>query len=590
MSFVQKIIKELIATPPASREDILAVERRLAHQSPGAVFPTTMALLKAYHDLLEKKKISRNKTLEGLLQKHPMRTLSGVAIITVLARPYPCPGKCSYCPTEVRMPKSYLEKEPAAWRALILQFDPYTQMRSRIETLTANGHPTDKIELIVKGGTWSAYPAAYQRWFLKRCFDGANDAGNSATPEQYTALLTKSKEPVAPADEPSTRLEKEHRQVDNTDGWIDAEPISDAAIEEAHRANEQSAHRIIGITLETRPDWVTAKEVARLRALGCTRIELGVQHTDPAILKGVNRGHDIEGVKRAALFLREAGFKVDFHMMPQLPNATPEKDIAAFDMLWDDPDLRPDMIKIYPCVVLKTAELFQWWQNGTYKPYPLEQLIEVLITVKSRIPRYVRISRLIRDIPADYIYDGNVVTNLRQTIQSLMKKRGLTCHCLRCREIGHQQHVTHNMKHVTLFIDEYEASSGKEYFLSFEDADRTAVYAFCRLRIPARIVQKKSMTPELDAFIPEITDSAFIRELHTYGHLIPIGGQGGVQHTGFGKQLMEKAEEIVKNHGIKKIAVIAGVGVRAYYRKIGYKRDGTYMVKNIDGSTKQRPK
>ncbi len=581
MSFAQKIIEELIATPPASREDILAVERRLAHANPGALFPTTMELLKVYHDLLKTKKISRKEALEKLLQKHPMRTLSGVAIITVLARPYPCPGKCSYCPTEVRMPKSYLEKEPAAWRALILKFDPYTQMRSRIETLTANGHPTDKIELIVKGGTWSAYPAAYQCWFLKRCFDGANDAGSKETPEQYTTLLLESKEPIAPADEPTTRLEKEHRQVDNTDGWVDAEPVDFVAIEAAHRTNERGAHRIIGITLETRPDWVTAKEVARLRTLGCTRIELGVQHTDPAILKGVNRGHDIAGVKRATLLLREAGFKVDFHMMPQLPNATPEKDIAAFDLLWNDPALRPDMLKIYPCVVLKTAEIFQWWQDGMYKPYALEQLIEMLITVKSRIPRYVRISRLIRDIPANYIYDGNIVTNLRQTIQALMKKRGLTCHCLRCREIGHQQHRTQNMKQVTLFVDEYEASNGKEYFLSFEDPKRTTVYAFCRLRIPARIVQKKSVTPGLDALIPEITDSAFIRELHTYGHLIPIGADGDVQHRGFGKQLMEEAERIVRKNGVTKIAVIAGVGVREYYRKIGYERNGTYMVKTM---------
>ncbi|MBI4281719.1 tRNA uridine(34) 5-carboxymethylaminomethyl modification radical SAM/GNAT enzyme Elp3, partial [Candidatus Uhrbacteria bacterium] len=407
MSFAQKIIKQLITTPPSSRDDILAVERRLAHAEPGALFPTTMELLKVYHDLLETKKIIQNKTLEGLLQKHPMRTLSGVAIITVLARPYPCPGKCSYCPTEVRMPKSYLEKEPAAWRGLILRFDPYTQMRSRIETLTANGHPTDKIELIVKGGTWSAYPAVYQRWFLKRCFDGANDAGSDIKPEEYTTILTKSKDQVAPAEEPGTRLEKEHRQVANTDGWVDAVPTTDEEIESTHKTNERGAHRIIGITLETRPDWVTAKEVVRLRALGCTRIELGVQHTDPTILKGVNRGHDISGVKRATLLLREAGFKVDFHMMPQLPNATTEKDIAAFDMLWSDADLRPDMMKIYPCVVLKTAEIFQWWKEGRYKPYTLEELIEVLITVKSRVPRYVRISRLIRDIPADYIYDGN---------------------------------------------------------------------------------------------------------------------------------------------------------------------------------------
>ncbi len=299
--------------------------------------------------------------------------------------------------------------------------------------------------------------------------------------------------------------------------------------------------------------------------------------------------------------------------MPQLPNATPEKDIAAFDMLWSDHDLRPDMLKIYPCVVLATAEIFQWWKDGKYKPYSLEKLIEVLITVKSRIPRYVRISRLIRDIPKEYIYDGNNITNLRQTLQALMVKRGLMCQCLRCREIGHQNHVTRNMKHVTFFVDEYEASGGKEFFLSFEDAKRTTVYAFCRLRIPARIVQQKTQTPELDALIPEIADCAFIRELHTYGHLVSLipplnvrGSEGelyNIQHTGFGKQLMEKAEEIVRKYGLnpdnksalrrscygaRKIAVIAGIGVRAYYEKLGYTREGTYMVKLLTSSCHKR--
>lgn len=581
MVFTEKIIEHLIATPPVSRKEIANVTRKLAGEEGGVAFPTTTELLKTYHTLVAEQRIVPNIQLAALLQKRPVRTLSGVAIITVLARPYPCPGKCSYCPTEVRMPKSYLEREPAAWRALILKFDPYTQMRSRIETLMGNGHPTDKIELIVKGGTWSAYPPTYQRWFLKRCFDGANDAGKATKPEDYTMLLAKSKEIIAPAEEPATRLEKEHRQIKNTDAWSDAIPVTDAEIEETHCVNESGDHRIIGITLETRPDWITAKEVARLRSLGCTRIELGVQHTDPAILRGVNRGHDITGVKRATRLLREAGFKVDFHMMPQLPGATPTQDIAAFDTLWSDPDLRPDMIKIYPCVVLKTAEIFQWWKEGTYKPYSLEELIEVLITVKSRIPHYVRISRLIRDIPADYIYDGNRVTNLRQTIQELMKKRGLRCHCLRCREIGHRENNVEVSKSSVskLFIDEYEASEGKEFFLSFEDPHRTTVYAFCRLRIPARIMQKKILTPELDALLPEIADCAFIRELHTYGHLIPIGEEGHVQHTGLGKHLMEKAKEIAENFGIKKIAVIAGVGVRAYYEKLGYTRKGTYMIK-----------
>ncbi len=589
-SLAEQIVLKLLATPPQSHADVNAVKRAIAG-TVAAELPSSATLLHAYRALVLEKHAERNPALEQLLQKRTVRTLSGVAIITVLAKPYPCPGKCTYCPTEVRMPKSYLEREPAAQRALILHFDPYVQVRQRIEMLQTNGHPTDKIELIVKGGTWSAYTPLYQRWFLKRCYDAANDT--SEIPPTTLPQYTMHGSTVDPDTRTfATRLALEQHQSRNEDGWADSVPTTDEELLEAQRVNETATHRIIGLTLETRPDWITPKEVRNLRVLGCTRIELGVQNTDNKLLDRIQRGHTIEDAKRATALLRAGGFKVDFHLMPQLPDATPASDIAMFDTLWADSDLRPDMIKIYPCVVLESAELYKEWKSGTYKPYPFEQLVEALITVKSRVPRYVRISRLIRDIPSDYVMAGNRVTNLREILQKKMLERGLACQCLRCRELGH---VTRNVKRATasggvpseggktrnvkLFVDEYEASEGKEVFLSFEDAERTTVFGFCRLRLPG------APMPEVEELLPEVRGAAFIRELHTYGHLIPIGddasGESAVQHTGLGRQLMERAETIAAEQGFKKIAVIAGVGVREYYRKLGYTLEGTYMTKSL---------
>ncbi|MBI4262411.1 tRNA uridine(34) 5-carboxymethylaminomethyl modification radical SAM/GNAT enzyme Elp3 [Candidatus Uhrbacteria bacterium] len=611
-TLAEQIVKELLSSSPQSHADVNTVKRRVAGTVAEAL-PSSATLLHAYRALVEEKKTKRNPALEQLLQKRAVRTLSGVAIITVLAKPYPCPGKCTYCPTEVRMPKSYLEREPAAQRALILHFDPYVQVRQRIEMLQTNGHPTDKIELIVKGGTWSAYTPLYQRWFLKRCYDAANDASidtfdhNAPTPPSYLkrgvggVTTTNSEDEGEVRKKFATRLALEQHQSRNEDGWADATPTTDEELLEAQRINETASHRIIGLTLETRPDWITPKEVRNLRVLGCTRIELGVQNTDNKLLDRIQRGHTIEDAKRATALLRAGGFKVDFHLMPQLPDATPASDIAMFDTLWADADLRPDMIKIYPCVVLESAELYKEWKAGTYKPYAFEQLVEALITIKSRVPRYVRISRLIRDIPSDYIKDGNHITNLREILQKKMHERGLVCNCLRCRELGHQRQArplqlaaSSQKRDAKLFIDEYEASAGKEVFLSFEDAERTTVFGFCRLRLPG------ASMPEVETLLPEIRNAAFIRELHTYGHLVPIEKEETgslsrqrpglpisddlhtVQHTGLGRQLMERAEAIAREHGFKKMAVIAGVGVREYYRKLGYALEGTYMTKALE--------
>lgn len=504
--------------------------------------PNKTEIRQRYDALVRSGKIKPSETFEALATRRRARTLSGVAIITVLTKPFPCPGKCVYCPTEAIMPKSYLSNEPAAMRALLNRFDPHRQVMSRLRALNDNGHPTDKIELIVKGGTWSAYEWKYRQWFIKRCFDACN---------QFSR------------------------------GQSGRKQLADRTLAKAQKRNESAENRIIGLTLETRPDWIDVKETLRLRELGCTRVELGVQSTDDALLDLTKRGHDVEATRVAGRLLRDAGFKVDYHMMPQLPGSTPEKDEADMKVLFTDSDFRPDMIKIYPTVVVPQAELYEWWKEGRYTPYPDTDLIEMLIRVKSEIiPPYCRISRLIRDIPSTSIVAGNPVTNLREHLQDVMKLRGLKCSCLRCREVGHVASELRTRK-PKFFDRTYEASKGTEHFLSFENAKKEVLFAFCRLRLPPKTPTKE--TEALLKGMPEIKDAAFVRELHTYGHLVPIDARkkSASQHKGLGKRLMTEAERIAKKAGYTKMAVISGIGVRGYYRKLGYRLQGSYMVKKL---------
>lgn len=536
----EKIIKKLLKKVPKTEDDFGAVlrsESRAVKGNQGT--PRKSDLLRVYHELIQAGKIKKSSALESILIKRAVRTLSGVAIITVLTKPNECPGKCIYCPNEKQMPKSYLSDEPAAARALLLNFDPFKQVTARIEALKNNGHPTDKIELIVKGGTWNAYPLSYQYWFILRCFEATNSI-------KHKNIKT-SKQNIA-------EIKKE--------------------LQNAQKKNEKAKHRIIGLTLETRPDHINEKNIIIMRELGCTRIELGVQTTDEKILKLVRRGHGTDEIIQATELLKNYGFKVDYHLMPQLPGSTPAKDARMLEEIFDNPNYRPDMIKIYPCTVTKNSPLYRWVKSGKYKPYTDKKLIELLINFKTKIPRYVRISRLIRDIPGHHIVAGNKMTNLRQVIQAEMARRGLKCNCLRCREVGHSDMKTlkhENIKTILpkLFIDKYTASGGTEYFLSYEDAKRQVVYAFCRLRI------------DKNGFYP-----AFIRELHTYGQSLLLKQKNNkalkhIQHKGLGKKLVKEVEKICKKNKIDKLAVISGVGVRDYYRKLGYKLENTYLIKKI---------
>jgi len=520
---LQKIIKALIVAKPVSTKEFMFVVRTEAGKM-GFPPPEKSKLLSAYHSLIKIKKIKPSLELEKLLTKRAVRTMSGVAVITVLTKAYPCPGKCVFCPTEVRMPKSYLSNEPAVMRAILNDFDPYRQITMRLKALKSNGHNTDKIELIIIGGTWSSHTHHYKNWYIKRCFEALNGKKSSS-------LL------------------------------------------EAQKVNESAQHRCIGLTLETRPDYISQKEILEMRKFGCTRVEIGLQHIDNKILAYNKRGHTIERSIRAIRLLKEAGFKINMHFMPDLPGSTPAKDLAMFKKVYTHPDFMPDMVKVYPCVVNEHAELYGWWKSGKYKPYTEKQLHKLLVNIKKITPEYVRITRLIRDIPEESILAGNSITNLRQLLDNQSKKEGWTCRCIRCREVGRHHTIPQTIDYLVLKVRPYKANEGMEYFLSYESKDEKVLYAFLRLRIDS-----KAQTN----FVPELVGAGLIRELHTYGKLTEIGHKGNVQHGGLGTALLLKAEEICQKNGLNKMAIIAGVGVRRYYEKFGYKLEGTYMTKTLN--------
>jgi len=493
--------------------------------------PSNILLLKVYHKMAKNGIIERSKKLENLLKTRPVRSLSGIVNISVLTKPYPCPGKCLYCPIEKGIPKSYLSGEPAVERAKRLKFDPYLQVKKRIEMLEAEGHPTDKIELRIVGGTWSYYPKKYQIWFIKRCFDACNKQKQPIRLNLAIAKLTR-------------------------------------MLMKAQKLNEKSKNRIVGLSVETRPDFINPSEIKWLRELGVTMVELGVQSIYDDVLKLNLRGHKVKETILATKLLKDAGLKILYQMMPNLPGSNLKKDEKIFEELFKNPDFKPDLLKIYPCILLKEAPLYRWWKEGKYRPYSEKTLINLLKKIKKKIPYYVRIQRIQRDIPSQRAIAGSgKISNLRQVIFEIMKKEGWKCKCIRCREIRENYNPKEK---IYLFRQGYRASEGKEIFLSFENKNRAKLYSLLRLRITSE-------------------NRAIIREIHTYGQLHPFKktyrGRASVispQHKGLGKKLIRTAEKITKKEfKLKKIAVIAGIGVRDYFRKLGYRLKNTYMEKEL---------
>lgn len=528
----KELLRKLITTKNLTPEGLNKLKRRFSNKSQTGMISNADLLKLCRDDKVNASFIKR------LLIKRRIRTLSGVAPIAVLTKPFPCPGKCAYCPTEKAMPKSYLSNEPAVMRAILTKFDPFVQVKTRIDALENNGHDTDKIELIIMGGTWSCLPKSYQTNFVKKCFEACNEKSTKHKAQN------------------SKKIKNEKSKT----------------LKEVQTENETAKHRIVAMTIETRPDYVDEKQIKHWRMLGATKVELGVQTLDDKIFKLNKRGHNVESVINATKLLKRAGFKIAYHMMPNLPGSTPKKDLAIYKKLFNDQRFQPDFIKIYPTVVTKNAELCKWWKAGKYKPYSAKQLLDLLIKMKLATPEYVRIIRLIRDIPAESIEAGNKISNLRQSLQEELKKRNTNCKCIRCREA--RENST-GMSAAKLFIDKYRASDAEEYFLQFASKDRKKLFAFLRLRLPSK--------NEIN-FIQEINDCAMIREVHTYGALVSLDKNKkgkAIQHQGFGAKLTIKAEQIAEQNGFKKIAVIAGVGVRNYYRKLGYKSHGTYLIKNL---------
>ncbi|MDX1615097.1 MAG: tRNA uridine(34) 5-carboxymethylaminomethyl modification radical SAM/GNAT enzyme Elp3 [Candidatus Promineifilaceae bacterium] len=486
----------------------------------GLLWLSKSQLVQAYHDLCAADWLEYDPAVVTALQVKPTRSQAGVTVVTVLTKPYPCPGKCIFCPTDVRMPKSYLHDEPGAMRAERHAFDPYAQTVARIEALERIGHPADKIELLILGGTWSSYRRDYQEWFVRRCLDALNG-----------------------------------READS--------------LAQAQAWNAGGERRNVGLVVETRPDHVTADELRWLRGLGVTKVQIGVQHLDDEILALNKRGETVADMRRAMRLLRLAGFKIHAHWMPNLLGATPESDVADFGRLWSDPALRPDELKIYPCMLLENAELYDYWQRGEYQPYSEKEITEVLIACKVQVPAYVRINRIVRDIPTTNVVAGMTKANLRQIAQQEMARRGLRCRCIRCREVRRREVEPGDL---TLRTQRYETDATSEQFLSFENDDYLA--GFLRLSLPH---------PDAEPPIPELAGHAVIREVHVYGPALPLGEEsdGEAQHSGLGGQLVEAAMARARAAGYQRVAVISAIGTRGYYARHGFELDGLYMTRSL---------
>jgi len=498
-----------------------------------------------------------NQQLRNLITKKKCKSNSGVLVITVLTSAHPeyidsdgdevkiarfsCKHDCAYCPNEpahegngwVAQPRSYLYAEPAVLRANANDFDPIKQMNSRISSLINMGHIPDKLEIIVLGGTWSEYPRNYQDRFITDLYYAANSYFDKGRPK--------------------------------------------LSLEEEIQINETAKIHIIGLTLETRPDTITLEEIANFRRYNCTRIQLGVQHTNNAVLKKIMRGHTIERAYEAIKMLKNNCYKVDIHIMPNLPAASYEIDKAMLEEVLYDERIQADQYKIYPTAIVPYTRIKRWFEEGSYVPYDDLLLYQLIKDFKQKVQKYKRLNRIIRDIPGHYIEGGysTKYVNMRQLLQDDMRLNKWGCKCIRCREIKANQV---SLSDIRLNVEKYKASGGDEYHLSFDTCcDKNYLVGFLRLRLA------DDAASEADAVLPSIKGCALIRELHIYSNISDVGNniEGSLQHKGYGKQLVAKAEEIARDNGYRKVAIISGTGVRGYYRRLGYQLVDTYMMKDI---------
>jgi len=520
----------LITHPQTNKSKITTIKAKFAKKFSYAGVIKNATILSIATD--EEKQI-----LTQLLRRRTTRTLSGVSVIAIMTKPLPCPGTCVYCPGQDSQPgqkvaQSYTGQEPAAMRSIHNNYDAYRQVKSRIEDLEAIGHTVDKIELIVMGGTFLSSAIIYQEEFIKGAYEGI--------------------------------LEKRVK-----------------TLEEVKRLSEKSKRRLIGLTIETRPDYCTEPYVDRMLNYGATRVEIGIQTVFDEIYKKNNRGHTTQDSIDAIRIAKDAGLKINAHMMPNLPGSNFAKDLESFNILFSHPEYRPDMLKIYPCLVIKGTKLYDWWKAGEFTPYSLDELIDLISTIKQKVPSYVRIQRIMRDIPAFLIEAGCKKSNLRQLVHKRLEELKFKCNCIRCREYGiikREKNIEEGFfNNIKLNRLDYKASLGEETFLSYENKKQGYLVGYLRLRKPSEFAHR-----------PELRDgkTMIIREVRVVGELVPKDakplGNTQLQHRGYGKLLMENAEKIaVEDYNSKKLAVISGIGVRDWFYKLGYKLDGYYVSKKL---------
>ena len=570
-------------------------------------------LVLGYKALIEESNspIAANSELLKKIQMKPVRTISGVTPVTILTKPFPCPGKCIFCPNDVRMPKSYLSDEPGAQRAERNSFDPYLQTFDRLKALKNIGHNTEKIEIIVLGGTWSYYPESYQIWFIKRCFQALNDFGEGLE-HDFSELNTKLAKPNHREELKNHEIVRNTRpagtigltynqmitrkiQAEKSDDGVENEVATWEELIYEQKRNETNNTRCVGLVIETRPDNISPDEVIRVRKLGCTKTQIGFQSLNDNVLELNHRGHNVQATRKAVELLRLAGFKVHAHWMANLYGSDPKQDIQDFRMMFSDSDFRPDELKVYPCSLIDTAELMDYYEKGLWKPYSHEELLEVITEVMKSTPEFCRLTRIIRDIPGTDIVTGNKVTNFRQIAELELDKRGIARNDIRSREIKNL-HVTED--DLELKILAYKSSIGTELFLQYV-TQKNLIAGFLRLSLPGYFipdtldmqflddVQIKELFEKIDfthPFIEELTNSSIIREIHVYGRAANIGekSEDKAQHLGLGTKLIAKAREISSGFEYAKMAVISSVGTREYYRKKGFIDGELYQFMGLE--------
>jgi elongator complex protein 3 len=560
--------EELIAAlrrAPLSKHEVMRVKRELCRKHHVPQVPSDIQVL--LH--------ASKEDLDGLkhLQTKPVRSISGVAPIAVMAKPLPCPhGRCTFCPggpgsVYGDVPQSYTGKEPSTMRAIRAAYDPYLITFNRLEQYIVTGHVPDKVELIIQGGTFCAFPKEYQEEVVGHCLKAMNDfserffaGGDGASSLDFDGFKSFFELPGEVGDVERTRRVQERLLLMK----------GSLSLEREQERNETAKIRCVGMTVETKPDWGLLEHGEEMLRLGVTRVELGVESVYDDILHYTHRGHTLAQTKESIGILRDLGLKLNFHYMPGLPEKDApriarERDIQGMLALFDDPAYRPDMLKVYPCMVMPGTPLERLYKEGKYVPLTTEEAADLIAEFKRHVPRYCRIMRVQRDIPTYRTTAGVDKTNLRQTVESACEERGIRCACIRCREIRHAAIAAPEIR-----VMEYEASGGREFFISLDDAETDALIGFCRLRFPSRSLRKE-IAP----------DSAIVRELHVFGTATALGDEGLVQHRGHGRRLLAEAEAIARRHGKRKILVISGIGAREYYKKLGYSREGAYMARPL---------